>query len=416
MANSPSHESTAPATPNRWLSIIGIGEDGVSGLSETAKALIKSAHIVFGGKRHLALAADIITGTATPWPTPFDPKLAAAIAQRGQPVCVLASGDPFLFGVGVTLARHVPRDEMHVIPVPSAFSLAASLMGWALAEVETISLHGRSRDLIRPLLHPKTRIIALTSDGNDPAKMAALLLETGFGASKLTVLEAIGGPRERHRTASAEAFDLTDIDALNVLAIEVVADQDARIIPLASGRTDALFKHDGQITKQAVRAVTLSQLAPQRGEYLWDIGAGSGSIGIEWMLAHPTIRTSAIELRADRIATIAHNAIIMGVPGLDIVHGSAPEALCDLASPDAIFVGGGATTPGVIDTAIAALRPGGRMVINAVTLETEAVLIALNAKLGGNLIRLSIATADPVGRMTGWRPGMPVTIWSWVKP
>jgi precorrin-6Y C5,15-methyltransferase (decarboxylating) len=416
MADSPNRESTTSATPNRWLSIIGIGEDGVAGLSELAKSHIVSADIVFGGKRHLRLAADIIAGTAMPWPTPFDPDMTAVTAHRGQAVCVLASGDPFLFGVGATLARHVPRAEMHVIPAPSAFSLAASRMGWALADVETISLHGRPRDVIRPLLHPRTRIIALTSDGDDPAHIAQLLNAAGFGASTLTVLETMGGPRERSRTASAEAFDLTGIDALNVLAIDVRSTDDARIIPLATGRKDSLFKHDGQITKQAVRAVTLSQLAPQRGEYLWDIGAGSGSIGIEWMLAHPRMRASAIEPRADRIEAITHNAIIMGVPGLDIVHGGAPEALSALAPPDAIFIGGGATAPGLIDTAMAALHSGGRMVINAVTLETEAVLLSLHANMGGNLIRLSVAMADPVGRMTGWRPAMPVTIWAWVKP
>ena len=393
--------------------MVGIGEDGIDGLSPRARALIGGAELVFGGQRHLDLAATLIAGEARPWPTPFD--VAAVVAARGRAVCVLASGDPFLHGVGATLARHIPPAEMEIVPAPSAFSLAAGRLGWALTDVETISVHGRSRDLLRPLLHPGTRILVLTSDAEDPAAIAALLAESGFGASRLTLLEALGGAHERIRSAPADGFDLGGISPLNLLAIEVAGRDDARIIPLAT-RADQLFDHDGQITKREIRAVTMSCLAPRRGELLWDIGAGSGSIGVEWLLAHPSMRAVAIEADDGRVARIAGNAARFGVPGLAIVHGRAPAALAGLATPDAIFVGGGATVPGVIEAAIAALRPGGRLVVNAVTLETEALLLARHAISGGELIRLAISRAVPIGTMTGWHPAMPVTIWSWSKP
>lgn len=416
MAEAPSNRAPVSATPGRWLTIVGIGETGIDGLSPRAVAAIAGAEQVFGGQRHLALAASVITGSALPWPSPFDPLMPAVRAARGHRVCVLASGDPFLFGVGATLARHISADEIDVLPSPSAFSLAAARLGWPLGEIETISLHGRARDRLRPLLHPGTRILALTSGADDPAQIAALLTAAGFGQSELTLLEALGGPRERIRRARADGFDLDAVDPLNLLAIEVAADGRPRIIPLGAGRADDLFDHDGQITKREIRAVTLSMLAPRRGELLWDVGAGSGAIGIEWMLAHPSMRAIAIEPRPERVARITRNAAQMGVPDLSILTGSAPEALRDLPRPDAIFIGGGATAPGIVAAAIEALRPGGRLVINAVTLETEAVLLAHHGRLGGSLTRIAVSRADPVGTMTGWRSAMPVTIWSWTKP
>ncbi|TIX77689.1 MAG: precorrin-6y C5,15-methyltransferase (decarboxylating) subunit CbiE, partial [Mesorhizobium sp.] len=280
---------------SRWLTIVGIGEDGVAGLGEEAKRLIAEAEFVFGGTRHLALVASLTKGEARAWPTPFDAEMRDVLALAGKKVCVLASGDPFFHGVGVTLARKVPFQETQVIPAPSAFSLAAARLSWALQDIETISLHGRSLDLIRPLLHPGTRVLALTSDGDAPAAIARLLTELDFGASRLTILEALGGPNERLRSTRADAFDLEKITPLNVLAIEVGSTSEGRILPLTSGLGDHLFEHDGQITKREVRAITLSALAPRRGELLWDIGAGSGSIGIEWMLAHPSMRAIAIE-------------------------------------------------------------------------------------------------------------------------
>lgn len=400
----------------RWLSIVGIGEDGLAGLGDEAKRLIAGAEFVFGGKRHLALVASLAEGEPRPWPVPFDAGMADVLALAGRRVCVLASGDPFFHGVGATLARKVKPEQMQVIPAPSAISLAAARLGWALQDIETISLHGRPLDLIRPLLQPKARILALTSDGDTPTAIARLLTELDFGASLLTVLEALGGPNEKQRSARADAFDLREINPLNVLALELESTQEARIRPLTVGRADHLFEHDGQITKHDIRAITLSALAPRRGELLWDIGAGSGSIGIEWMLAHPSMRAIAIEADTTRAARIHRNAAHCGVPGLVVVEGSAPKALAGLAAPDAIFIGGGGSDTGVLNAAIKALRAGGRLVANAVTLEMETLLLAQHTKRGGDLTRIAISRASPVGSMQAWRPAMPVTQWSWVKP
>jgi precorrin-6B C5,15-methyltransferase / cobalt-precorrin-6B C5,C15-methyltransferase len=404
------------AASPRWLSIVGIGEDGIDGLSPVARGLIEAADLVFGGRRHLALAAPLIRGAARPWPSPFDGAPEEVLRQRGRPVCVLASGDPFQYGVGAVLARHIDAREMIVVPAPSAFSLAAARLGWSLPETALLSLHGRVLDLIRPHLQPGAHILALTSDGEGPAALARLLAETGFGVSRLTVLEALGGSRERIRVTTAAAFDLGSADALNVVAIDVAAAPDARVLSRAAGLPDDLFEHDGQITKREIRAVTLSSLGPRRGELLWDIGAGAGSVAIEWMLADPTMRAIAVEARADRAARIRRNGAAFGVPGLEIVEGTAPAALNGLPPPDAIFIGGGASETGVLDAASRALRCGGRLVINAVTLETEALLLARHAAFGGELIRVVVSRAVPVGGKTGWRAAMPVTQWVWTKP
>jgi precorrin-6Y C5,15-methyltransferase (decarboxylating) len=404
---------TAPT--RRWLSIVGIGEDGVAGLSPAAGELVQRAEIVFGGARHLKLAAPLISGEARPWPSPFSGAVGEVLGMRGRQVCVLASGDPFFYGVGSVLAGHIPPEEMRVVPAPSAFSLAAARMGWPLPETVLVSLHGRALDRIRPHLHPGAHILALTSDGDGPAALAQLLSESGFGASRLTVLEALGGADERIQTATAVNFDLAGIAALNTVAIEVAAAPGARVLPYTPGLADDLFEHDGQITKREIRAVTLSSLAPRGGELLWDIGAGSGSVAIEWMLADPSMRAAAIEARADRAARIGRNAAAFGVPGLEVIGGRAPEALEGLAQPDAVFIGGGASEHSVLDAAIATLKPGGRLVANAVTLETEAELIARHGRLGGDLIRIAVSRAEPVGGKTGWRPAMPVIQWTWAK-
>jgi precorrin-6Y C5,15-methyltransferase (decarboxylating) len=410
------HTAAAP----RWLSIVGIGEDGVEGLSAVARGLVSGAEIVFGGKRHLGLAAPLLRGALRPWPSPLEDGVAEVLAQRGRQVCVLASGDPYHYGIGAVLARHVEPGETLVVPAPSAFSLAAARLGWPLAECTLVSLHGRELDRLRPHLQPGARVLALTSDGEGPAALAGLLAEAGFGPSRLTVLEALGGPRERVRATTAAAFDFGNTDPLNTMAIEVVAVEGARIIARAPGLSDALFEHDGQITKREVRAVTLSSLAPRRGELMWDVGAGAGSVAIEWMLADLSQRAIAIEAQVERAARIRRNAASFGVPGLAIVEGTAPAALAGLPTPDAIFVGGGASNPGVLDAVLAALRPGGRLVVNAATLQTEALLLARYSDLGGELIRIAISRADPVGSMTSrmsiWRPAMPVTQWRWVKP
>jgi precorrin-6Y C5,15-methyltransferase (decarboxylating) len=400
----------------RWLILIGIGEDGPAGLGDEAKRLIAAVPVVFGGKRHIELMQALIKGEARSWLSPFEKSIEAVLARRGMPTVVLASGDPFYYGVGATLSRHLSASEMTVIPASSSFSLAASRLGWPLQDVTVLSLHGRPLDLIRPHLHPGRKILALTSDGQGPADLARLLKETGFGQSTLTVLETLGGPHERVSTQRAADFTLSGINDLNVCGIDVVAGDGARILPLGAGLDDSLFEHDGQITKREIRAMTLSALAPRHGELLWDIGAGSGSISIEWMLAHPSMRAIAVESSGERVARIRRNAASFGVPGLVVIEGLAPHALASLPAPDAIFIGGGGSDAGVMDAAIAGLRGGGRLVANAVTTEMEALLLAEHARRGGSLIRIDIARAAPIGTMTGWRPAMPVTQWSWDKP
>lgn len=402
-----------PATEGAWLSLVGIGEDGAEGLGVAARGAIADAEVVFGGVRHLSLVAPLVTGEKRVWPSPFD--VAPVAALRGRAVCVLASGDPFLHGVGATLSRTIGPDEMRVFPAASAFGLAAARLGWALQEVETVSLHGRSEALVRPLLHPGRRILALTSDGGAPARIASRITALGFGASRLTVLEALGGPRENCLRVVAADFGERMCAALNVVAIEVAGEHDAPVLSLG-GLDDALFEHDGQITKREVRAVTLSSLSPRRGEVLWDVGAGSGSVAIEWMLRHPSMRAVAVEAVAVRAARVRRNADALGVPGLVVREGTAPAALAGLPQPDAIFLGGGGTDDGVLDAVIEALPTGGRLVANAVTLEMQGLLGRVAGQLGGSLVTLSVARSGPVGGMTAWRPAMPVVQWSWVKP
>lgn len=410
-----SSNPAAGAAKPKWLSIVGIGEDGLTGLGTVACERIAEAEVVFGGARHLALAGSLIRGELRPWPSPFDSALKAVLDLRGRRVCLLASGDPFQYGVGGTLARLVDMAEVETIPAPSAFSLAAARLGWPLQETETLSLHGRPIALLRPLLHPRRRILALTSDGSAPMQIAALLTADGFGGSRLTVLEALGGAAEARWSATAADMGNRTCNPLNLLAIEVVADPRARVLPLG-GLETAFFEHDGQITKPEIRAVTLAALAPRRGALLWDVGAGAGSIAVEWMLRHPSLAAIAIEAVPARAARIARNAEALGVPGLRVVEGAAPVALAGLPAPDAIFLGGGGTDAGVLEAVVDALPPAGRLVANAVTLEMQVLLTGAAARLGGELTSLAVARAAPIGGMTGWRPAMPVVQWTWVKP
>lgn len=403
----------SPAQP--WLSIIGLGEDGLEGLSPAARKLLAQACLVVGGKRHLALAGDF-QGERVAWPSPPEAAFPEILARRGQPVCVLASGDPFFYGIGSLLMQHVAANEMLCLPSPSAFSLAASRLGWAQQDCALLTLHGRPFERIIPQLQPGARILALSWDGATPARLAALLNARGMGRSILTVLENIGGPRERIRQSLADGFELGDIDPLNTVALEVVADDHARIIPRTGGLPDDWFEHDGQITRREMRAVTLSALAPRRGELLWDIGAGSGSVSIEWMLVDPANRAIAIERDPARAARIGRNALSLGVPDLQIVEGAAPDILRGLPQPEAIFVGGGATNDGLLDAAWSALAPRGRLVVNAVTIETQAELTRHFTALGGELLSFNFARADRIGGFHGWRAAMPVVQWTIVKP
>lgn len=398
-----------------WLSLVGIGEDGVAGLGETARARIGEAEFVFGGKRHLDLVAGLATGMLEPWQSPIALSVERIAQLSGRKVCVLASGDPFWFGIGATLARTLPPADMEVFPAPSAFSLAAARLGWPLQDVFAVSAHGRPVSSIVPHLSPGARLLVLTSDGDGPSEIGRLLTETGFGDSALSVLEALGGPQERIVATTAQTISGRFAD-LNLVAIAVRAAPDARILGLAPGRDENLFAHDGQISKNWARALSLAALSPRTGELLWDIGAGSGAVAIEWLLAGRNLGAIAVEadpIRADRIA---ENAERFGVPQLAVVAGCAPEALSGLDAPDAVFIGGGGSQPGVMAAAMAALKPGGRLVANAVTLEMEAVLLDHHARLGGSLERFTRAAAEPVGSMTGWRPAMPLTQWRWLKP
>jgi len=409
-------ETLETNTVRRWLSIVGIGEDGIDGLTAHARALVSGAELVVGGARHLALAAPLIRGDTLPWPSPLSDAFPLIAERRGRPVCVLASGDPFHYGVGKQIATFASADEILCLPQPSAFSLAASRMAWALQDVAAITLHGRALEGLTRHLFPGARILALSWDGTTPAKAARLLTDLGFGASTLTVLEEMGGPKERMRSAHADGFALDGIAALNVLAIDVAGGAGARIVPLTPGLDDSLFESDGQLTKREVRAVTLSALAPRPGKLLWDIGLGSGSIAIEWLLRHPSMRAIGIEENAERAARAMRNALALGTPDLRVVQGCAPDALAGLPSPDAVFIGGGLTDAGVFDAAWSALKPGGRIVANAVTLESEALLVDAFKRRGGELTRIEISRASALGAFTGWRAAMPVTQWRAVKP
>jgi precorrin-6B C5,15-methyltransferase / cobalt-precorrin-6B C5,C15-methyltransferase len=414
-------EATAQTVAARgWLSIVGVGENGVGGLSQEAQELIRSAQRVFGAERHLELLASLIGGRGYPWRRPFDPTFAEVLAHRGTPVCVLASGDPMYYGAGANLSRLLAASEARVIPALSAFSLAAARLHWPLAEAVPLSLCGRSVFTIRPHLQPGARLLLLSATQHTPGQVAELLVSSGFGPSQLTILEALGGPRERVRTVTAAALALSDIQPLNMLALEVIADPSARIIPRSCGLPDDYFEHDGQLTKQDVRALALSALAPQREQLLWDVGAGAGSIAIEWMLSDPTLRAIAVERSPERAARIVRNAQALGVPDLKVIEGRAPEALEGLARPDAVFLGGGLTVSGLIEAAQSALPPGGRLVANAVSLQAECRLLQCHKSFGGSLTRIALSRARPLGEagdgeVMGWRAALPITQWRWIK-
>lgn len=399
-----------------WLAILGIGEDGVEGLSGAARALISSAEAVYGGARHLEYARQLIRGEAVTWPSPMTEAMPGILARRGRPVAVLASGDPFCYGAGRTMARHVPAAEIVSIPAPSAFSLAASNFCWSLPDTGQVTLCGRPIETLAPHLQPEARLLVLSADAGTPLQVCAYLCARGFGASTVHLMEYLGGPRERIRTASAGGFAFNDIGALNLLGIEVVAASDALVVPRTAGLADDLFEHDGQLTKREIRAVTLSALAPRAGERLWDVGCGAGSVAIEWLLAHPANRAIGFESDPARAARAARNAANLGVPGLEIVQGAAPGAFEGAHPPDAVFIGGGARTEGVLDGAWDALKTGGRMVANGVAIETESRLIEAMQAKGGSLGRLSIERQDAIGSLHGFRPALTVTQWTALKP
>jgi precorrin-6Y C5,15-methyltransferase (decarboxylating) len=397
-----------------WLTVVGIGEDGFKGLGRNARhALLRASRIV-GGQRQLDLLPVCIRGERQLWPSPFS--LEPVLARRGEAVCVLASGDPMFYGVGASLARQVPADELLILPAPSSVSLAAARLGWPLQDVVTLSVVARPLAVLNAHLASGVRLLVLSNNGQSPAAMAEQLAERGFGASRLSVFEHLGGPDERRIDGIARDWPGEPIAALNLVAIDCVADANTARLSRLAGLPDSAFKHDGQLTKRDVRAMTLARLAPMPGELLWDVGAGSGSIGIEWMRAHPSCRALAIEADEGRQLLIEHNRDALGVPGLQLIRGTAPHALAGLEAPDAIFIGGGVTRDGVLDTCWQHLRPGGRLVANAVTLQSEMTLMAWREQHGGELTRIHVAQAQPLGDFDTWRQALPITLLEVIKP
>ncbi|WP_229069169.1 precorrin-6y C5,15-methyltransferase (decarboxylating) subunit CbiE [Actinoplanes sp. DH11] len=392
------------------ITVIGIGAGGWSDLSGTARRALASADVVLGSSRQLELLPAEVAARRVPWPSPLVPALPGLIeAEHGRSVGVLASGDPMFHGIGATLVRLFGADRLRVLPHPSSVSLAAARLGWDLARTDVVSLVTAPVATLNRLLNPGRRILVLAAGAHTPAEVAELLAARGYGSAAVTVLEQLGGPAERVVAGTADGWAMPPGDPLAVIGVEL---GDGPPVSGLAGLPDEAYEGDGQLTKREVRAVTLAALAPVPGQLLWDVGGGSGSIGIEWMRSHPACRAIAIESSATRVATITANAAALGVPGLRVVHGRAPEALDGLDQPDTIFIGGGLTGDGVLDRCLAALRPGGRLVANAVTVESEAAIAAGYARLGGELTRLTVQRGSPVGGFTGWRSFMPVTVWS----
>jgi precorrin-6B C5,15-methyltransferase / cobalt-precorrin-6B C5,C15-methyltransferase len=401
---------------HKWLSIVGIGEDGFSSLTPIARSLIAQADVLVGGERHLSMlpannAREILT-----WTSPIAASLEAILRRRGQSVCVLASGDPMCYGIGVTLTRRLAVAEMTIIPAPSAFSLACARLGWSFTDVETVSLCGRDPALLHAVLYPGAHILVLSAGKHTPAVVAAQLTQRGFGNSELTVLERMGGAHERMQSATAASWNTAEVAALNTIAITCIADPGVTGWSRCAGLPDAAYDHDGQLTKCEIRAMTLAALAPLPGQLLWDVGAGCGSIGIEWMRSDPRCRAVAIEHHPTRLRYIADNAAALGTPDLMIIAGTAPAALQDLPPPDAVFIGGGLTTDNLLATCWQGLRRGGRLVANAVTIASEQTLLQWHGQWGGELTRMAIQRAEPIGKFLGWKAMVPVTQWSITKP
>ncbi len=422
--------------PADLVTVVGVGADGWHGLSPAARAAVESAEVLMGSPRQLALVppdlgvaddsgdvgapspTDVPGGVAgrvrVAWPSPLSEALPGLLQEhRGRRICVLASGDPTFHGIGTTLTRLLGADAVRVIPHPSSVSLACARLGWPQDQVQVVSLVGHPVERVHPHIQPGRQLLVLSWGAHTPAEVAELLVARGYGSSQLTVLEQLGGPSERVRTTRASEWS-DDTNALNVIGVLCQSDADAVLLPTVPGLPDDAYESDGQLTKREVRAVTLSRLAPVPGQLLWDVGGGAGSIAIEWSRHHPTCRAIAIERDPDRAKRLDRNATALGVE-LAVVHGAAPAALDGLQSPDAIFIGGGATAAGMFDACWNALRPGGRLVVNGVTLETEYLIAQWYGAVGGDLIRLDVQRASPVGTMTGWRPAMPVTIWSVTK-
>ncbi|WP_328536241.1 precorrin-6y C5,15-methyltransferase (decarboxylating) subunit CbiE [Streptomyces sp. NBC_00344] len=404
------------ARPAPAVTVVGIGADGWHGLTERSRAVLREAEVLIGGPRQLALLPDECPGARTAWPSPLRPAVPGLLAaHRGRRVCVLASGDPMFYGIGRALSEVLPAEELRILPHPSSVSFACARLGWPVEDTEVVTLVGRPISGLAAELHGGRRLLVLSAGPGTPAEVAALLRKNGFGPSRLTVLEQLGSPDERRVDGIADTWSQQPGDPLNVVAIECRRAGGSPRLGAAPGLPDDAYEHDGQLTKRHVRAATLAVLAPAPGELLWDIGGGSGSIGVEWMRTHRSCRAVTVERDAVRAERIARNAQSLGVPALRVVTGGAPGALTGLPTPDAVFIGGGLTVPGLLDTCWDALPIGGRLVANTVTLESEALLADRYRSHGGELVRIGISHAVPVGGFTGWRQAMPVTQWSVTK-
>lgn len=396
-----------------WLTIVGLGEDGPDGLSLASRKALARAEVVTGAARHLALLPDL-PGERRPWPSPFAEGIEPLLALRGRAVVMLASGDPFWFGAGTTLARRLAPGEWVALPAPSTFGLAAARLGWALEHTACLGLHAAPLSRLRPVLSPGRRCLVLLRDGDSMAALAAYLDGLGFGDTILHVLEALGGPRERLRRTTASRYGFDDVCHPVAAGLEIAGQGFA--LPRAPGLPDTLFTHDGQITRRPIRALTLSALAPRPGALLWDIGAGAGSIAIEWLLSDPTTEAMAFEADSRRAARARSNALSLGVDRLKVIEGRAPDILSNPGEgarkpPDAVFIGGGLSLA-LLERLWTLLPSGVRVVANAVTLESESLLATWHDLHGGSLLRLELSEAEPLGRKRGWRAARPIVQWS----
>ncbi|MEU9114656.1 precorrin-6y C5,15-methyltransferase (decarboxylating) subunit CbiE [Streptomyces sp. NPDC048483] len=405
-------------SPAPSLSVVGLGADGWDGLPAGSRQALREAEVLIGGARQLALLPGECAGERVAWPSPLRPAVPGLLAAyAGRRICVLASGDPMFYGIGRTLNEVLGAPSLRVLPHPSSVSYACARLGWPVEETEVVTLVGRPAESLAGALYDGRRLLVLSAGAGTPAEVAGLLRARGFGPTRMRILEQLGGERERVSEGVAATWDrMPEADPLNVIALDCLREPDAPRLSLVPGLPDSAYEHDGQLTKRHIRAATLAALAPAPGELLWDVGGGSGSIAIEWLRAHRSCRAVSVERDAVRAERIGRNARSLGVPGLRVVTGPAPAALEGLPVPDAVFIGGGLTAPGLLDACWEALPPGGRIVANTVTLESEALLADRYRKHGGDLVRLAVAHAVPVGGFTGWRQAMPVTQWAAVKP
>ncbi|MGW2261036.1 precorrin-6y C5,15-methyltransferase (decarboxylating) subunit CbiE [Streptomyces sp. NPDC001780] len=435
--------SSAPAPASAVpVTVVGIGADGWAGLTEEARAALRSAEVVIGGPRQLALlptadgpdgapadGRDGCPGERLAWPSPLRPAVPALLAAHaGRRLCVLASGDPMFYGIGRALAEEAGAERLRVLPHPSSVAYACARLGWAVEDTEVVTVVGRPVERLAAALHDGRRVLVLSAGAATPGQVAALLRERGYGPSRMHVLAQLGADtgtpdpgtpdtdaRERLVSGLAEQWTEPPGDPLNVVAVECRRADGALRLGAVPGLPDEAYEHDGQLTKRHVRAATLAALAPAPGELLWDVGGGSGSIAVEWLRTHRSCRAVSVERDPARAERIGRNARALGVPELRVVTGAAPAALAGLPAPDAVFIGGGLTVPGLLDACWDALREGGRLVANTVTMESEALLADRYRRYGGELVRLAVAHAAPVGGFTGWRQAMPVTQWTVTK-